>query len=96
MKRQRFLATFSLAAFGFAASISLAGADEAAAPPASATPALNETLSLQGFGAKNPLCREWGDECSVCLRDDKDAPHCSTPGVACQPAAIVCRQTKTP
>jgi hypothetical protein len=84
------LATFGLAAFVFAASISLAGADETAAPPQ------NESLSLQGFGAKNPLCREWSDECSVCLRDDKDAAHCSTPGVACQPAAIICRQPKAP
>ena len=96
MNREGTLATLGLVAFGFAASISLAGADETAAPPQSPTPAQNESLSLQGFGAKNPLCREWGDDCSVCLRDDKDAAHCSTPGVACQPAAIICRQPKAP
>jgi hypothetical protein len=96
MERLRTPATLSLIAFAFAASVSLAGADEAAAPPPDPTPTQNESLSLQGFGAKNPLCREWGDDCSVCLRDDKEAAHCSTPGVACQPAAIVCRQTKTP
>jgi hypothetical protein len=96
MKRQRTFATLSLAAFAFAASVCLACADEIAAPPPGPAPAESETLSLQGFGAKNPLCREWGDGCSVCLRDDKDAAHCSTPGVACQPASIVCRQTKTP
>ena len=96
MERLRTPATLSLIAFAFAASVSLAGADETGAPAPDSTPAQNESLSLQGFGAKNPLCREWGDDCSVCLRDDKDAAHCSTPGVACQPAAIVCRQTKTP
>jgi hypothetical protein len=55
-----------------------------------------ETLTLQGFGVQNPTCREWSDSCSICLRDEKDAPHCSTPGVACQPTAIVCRQSKAP
>jgi hypothetical protein len=93
MKRKGTLATLSLAALGFAASISLAGADQNAAPPQS-PPVQNESLSLQGFGAQNAMCREWGDDCSVCLRDDNDAVHCSTPGIACQPAAIVCRRPK--
>jgi hypothetical protein len=96
MNRKGTLATLGLVAFGFAASISLAGADQNAAPPQSPTPVQNESLSLQGFGAQNSLCREWGDDCSVCLRDDKDAVHCSTPGIACQPAAIVCRRPKAP
>jgi hypothetical protein len=96
MKRKAIFVRLGLAALGFAASLSVAGADEAAAPASNPPPVVNEALSLQGFGAQNPLCREWGDNCSICLRDDKDAAHCSTPGVACQPAAIVCRQTKTP
>jgi hypothetical protein len=96
MKRKRTFVTLGLVALGFAAALSVARADEAAAPAPNPPPVSNETLSLQGFGAQNPLCREWGDNCSICLRDDKDAAHCSTPGVACQPAAIVCRQTKTP
>jgi hypothetical protein len=96
MERKTTFVRLGLAAFGLAASLSVAGADEAAAPVPNPAPVVNEALSLQGFGAQNPLCCEWGDNCSICLRDDKDAAHCSTPGVACQPAAIVCRQTKTP
>jgi hypothetical protein len=96
MKRERTFVRLGLVAFGFAASLSVAVADEAPAPVPNLAPVVNEALSLQGFGAQNPLCREWGDDCSICLRDDKDAAHCSTPGVACQPASIVCRQAKTP
>lgn len=53
------------------------------------------SLSLQGYGVQNPLCREWSDGCSICARDDSNAPHCSTPGVACQPASIECRRETT-
>ena len=96
MKRKRTFVRLGLFALGFAALLTAARADEAAAPAPSPPPVANEALSLQGFGVKNPLCREWGDDCSICLRDDKDAAHCSTPGVACQPASIVCRQPKAP
>ena len=73
---------FRLAALG----VLLAGgalADE----PAPASP--QEAASLQGFAASHPQCAEWSDGCAVCLRDA--AVHCSTPGVACQPAEIVCK-----
>ncbi len=36
-------------------------------------------------------CREWTDGCSVCLRRDDSAFDCSLPGIACQPAPVVCR-----
>jgi hypothetical protein len=93
MKRERTFAGLGLVALGFVALSSSACADEAAAPNGGAPPVSDEAVSLQGFGARNRPCREWSDGCSTCLRDEKDAPHCSTPGIACQAAAIVCRQT---
>jgi hypothetical protein len=94
MQAAAYCARFGLIALWLLAPLSLASGDEAASPPAN-PPLSAEALSLQGFGAQNPLCMEWGDSCSVCLRDDKDAAHCSTPGIACQPVAIACRREKT-
>jgi hypothetical protein len=94
MAHKRTLAGLGLIVFGLTASLSLAVADDAPVPAPGQAPILNEAVSLQGFGVQNPLCREWSDTCSTCLRDEKDATHCSTPGIACQPAAIVCRLTK--
>jgi hypothetical protein len=95
MKRKQMFARRVLVAVGFAASLSVATADEAPAPavnPSAAVLAPAEELSLQGFAAQNPLCREWSDGCSICARDEKDALHCSTPGIACQPEPIRCRR----
>ena len=50
-----------------------------------------EELSLEGYGAKTPACVEWNDGCSTCQRDASGAAHCSTPGIACVPQAIVCK-----
>jgi hypothetical protein len=87
MTRSRTPARLGLAALGLIASLASAGADEA--------PTLSkEAVSLQGFALQSPLCLEWGDGCSICLRDEKDAPHCSTPGIACQPGPIACWREK--
>jgi hypothetical protein len=98
MMRLKPFATLGLAAFSLLASLALAGADEApnpvANPPAAGAPLSQEEVSLRGFGPQNPQCLEWSDSCSICLRDEKDAVHCSTPGIACQPAAIACRREK--
>jgi hypothetical protein len=94
MQRAAYCARLGVVALWLSSPLSAARADEAANPPVN-PPLSAEALSLQGFGAQNPLCVEWGDGCSVCLRDDKDAAHCSTPGIACQPAAIACRREKT-
>jgi hypothetical protein len=88
MTRKRTFVRLGLVAFGLSASLASAGADEAAAPFS------NEAVSLQGFGVQNPLCREWSDGCAVCLRDEKGAPRCSTPGIACQPGPIACGPAK--
>lgn len=94
MARKRTFAGLGFVVLGLAASLALASADEAAPAAGGGAPISNETVSLQGFGAQNPLCHEWSDDCSVCVRDEKNAAHCSTPGIACQPAAIACRQAK--
>jgi hypothetical protein len=98
MKRDRTLARLGLIAVGLAALLSSAGANEAPAPianpPVAAAPLSPEDLSLQGFALQNPLCREWSDGCSVRMRGEKDACHCSTPGVACQSSAIACRRER--
>ena len=36
------------------------------------------------YGDRNAACLEWSDGCVVCARE-ADGPHCSTPGIACQP-----------
>jgi hypothetical protein len=75
-----------------------AWADDApATPAATASPVVSppptldakEQASLQSFAAAHPECKEWNDGCATCLRDD--AIHCSTPGIACLPSAIVCK-----
>jgi hypothetical protein len=68
-----------------------ARADDAPAPKP-IPPA--EQASLEGFGVAAPLCLEWSDGCAVCARDASNAPHCSTPGIACQPGPIACRSEK--
>ena len=84
-----------LVALCLAASLGWADADQAVAPlanpPAAAPKTEGDAMSLQGFGAQNPLCREWSDGCAVCLRDAAGAAHCSTPGVACEPTSAACR-----
>ena len=85
MMRLKPFATLGLAAFGLLASLALAGAG---------APLSQEEVSLRGFGPLNAQCLEWSDGCAICLRDEKDAVHCSTPGIACQPAAIACRREK--
>jgi hypothetical protein len=44
------------------------------------------------FGDRNPSCREWSDGCVICLRG-ADGSHCSTPGIACQPGQLRCKQS---
>jgi putative lipoprotein len=49
------------------------------------------SVAVMAYGDKNAACIEWSDGCAVCTRT-ADGPHCSTPGIACQPAEIVCRR----
>jgi hypothetical protein len=92
MSSMKFFVAVGLAAVCLMASVALADeASGAAAKPPTVSP---EEGSLLGFGLQNVSCLEWSDNCSVCLRDEKDAAHCSTPGIACQPVAIACRREK--
>jgi hypothetical protein len=76
-----FLSIVLFAGFALAAGLITPTPDEALT---------REELSLEAFGAKNPTCLEWNDGCATCRRDS-GGPHCSTPGIACQPREAVCR-----
>ncbi len=52
-------------------------------------PRAKEDANLQNFAAAHAACVEWSDGCTVCKRTM--AVSCSTPGIACQPGAIVCK-----
>jgi hypothetical protein len=67
----------------------LAAALFAAAARAEEAPAPHEQASLQSFADAHPTCAEWSDGCAVCKRGM--AVYCSTTGIACQPAEIVCK-----
>jgi hypothetical protein len=54
-------------------------------PPAQAVP-------LGAYATDNPSCLEWTDGCTICAKPDSGEPHCSTPGIACQPAGIQCKK----
>jgi hypothetical protein len=49
--------------------------------------------AVVAYGDHNADCLEWSDGCVVCARE-ADGPHCSTPGIACQPVEIACRKIK--
>ena len=70
-------------------------AARADSPKAEALPPPDrEAVSVQAFGDRNPGCLEWTNACQVCKRDDQGKPQCSTAGIACQPAAPICRIQK--
>ena len=60
------------------------------APPVSIPITPSEEPSLFAFGDKNPACAEWGDTCQICQRGADGAVSCSTSGIACMPAKLVC------
>jgi hypothetical protein len=70
--------------------LSLAVVPARADETAPASPPSSEEKSLQGYGLTAPRCAEWTDGCAVCARGGDNVAHCSTPGVACQPGAVVC------
>jgi len=47
---------------------------------------------LNEFVSANPTCREMSDNCQVCIVATGTQPECSTPGIACMPAAWQCRK----
>ena len=59
-------------------------------------PPVPEDVSIQAWGERAPDCIEWSNACQVCRRDAAGKPQCSTPGIACQPIAPICKTRKTP
>lgn len=55
-------------------------------------PEAGPSVAVLGYGDRNAACLEWSDGCAVCTRAE-DGAHCSTPGIACQPAEIACRRS---
>lgn len=55
--------------------------------PVQATPIPN---GLTEFAGANPQCTEMTNGCEVCVRGT--TIECSTPGIACQPAAWQCKK----
>jgi len=68
--------------------LTLSAAAEDATPAPDALPP-KEEATLHSFGEAHPACVEWSDGCSVCKR--AMSVSCSTPGIACLPADIVCK-----
>lgn len=82
---------FAVALLGGAYIAALA---DAPGPGRMPKPALGP-MNVISYGQENPDCSEWTNACQICARDDKGAPQCSTPGIACTPGAMVCRVKKT-
>lgn len=61
------------------------------------TPAMREgpPVSIQAYGSQNPACLEWTNGCVICVRGSSHA-SCSTPGIACTPAGLTCKQLAHP
>lgn len=62
----------------------------AASPEKQAESAAAAPEAVIGFGVSRPECQEWTDGCVICKRG-ADVVACSTPGIACQPVAPVCK-----
>lgn len=104
----KFAAAFALALGMIAAAAAAdlpdpADIDHAPARPATTAPGApasdsvaDQMRSVQGYGARNPLCLAWNDGCVTCRVGDS-GPVCANPGPACVPKdEIACTQTKEP
>ena len=59
--------------------------------PAALKPARTPVPSIQGYGRANASCRAWTDGCTICQANGGGAAACSTPGIACTPGPVACR-----
>lgn len=80
-------------ALALALSLAAPAQAQLAAPPmrVQATPIPN---GLTEFAASSPQCTEMTNGCEICVRGA--AIECSTPGIACQPAAWQCKNGSGP
>lgn len=85
-----------LTAFFLLAFTASALADAPTAPKM--PPPLEPEPHISSYGAHNAACLEWTNSCQICTRSVTDGKmgetHCSTPGIACTPAATICRIKK--
>ena len=72
---------------------SVARAEDTPAPPPAPAPAVEDT-GVMAYGGKDVACLTWTDSCQLCLRAPDGRIVCSTPGIACTPAAVVCTRKK--
>ncbi len=70
--------------------LATSGSAFADAPKPEPVPA-PKPAGVQAYGKQNPACLEWTDGCVICVRQG-EAIHCSTPGITCQPGALVCKR----
>jgi len=76
-----------LAALGLAI-LTPAFAEDAAAPK------VPSDVSVLAYGAAHPECLEWTDSCRTCTRSPDGRVACSTPGIACTPKQVVCKEER--
>lgn len=67
-----------------------ARADSFKAPPVHEGP----KVSVQAYGKQNPDCLNWTNGCVLCITDANGRSQCSTPGIACQPRGLTCKQLR--
>jgi hypothetical protein len=94
MKRSSSLRAVTALAVLLALAGTCARADEPTASPLPKPEAGPATVFT--FGRENPDCTEWTDACRVCTRTASGEINCSTAGIACVPAAPICRVKKAP
>ena len=71
----------------------VARAEDAPAPPPAPAPVVEDT-GVMSYGGKDAACLAWTDSCQLCLRVPDGRVVCSTPGIACTAAAVMCTRKK--
>jgi hypothetical protein len=51
---------------------------------------VSTTRTMEAYGRAYPYCREWSDNCQVCLSGDDGRIVCSTVAIACVQKPIEC------
>ncbi|MCC2097356.1 MAG: hypothetical protein KDJ29_10715 [Hyphomicrobiales bacterium] len=52
--------------------------------------------TMEAYGRTYPYCREWTDNCQICLSGDDGRIVCSTVAIACVQKPIECRSLRWP
>ena len=55
---------------------------------------VSTTRTMEAYGRAYPYCREWSDNCQVCLSGDDGRIVCSTVAIACVQKPIECRSLR--